>query len=522
VGTKAEKRQQKIDTVMESVPSMPKGFIHWIRDSAFKDSKYIFYKRKGTKVHGVCSSCKNSVEMRVGKAKHKQSGRCPVCRAKITYRAINKAKYYKDTVVVSIVQRMENEPNHYVVRWFHSSLEFKNGEDTQAFPDTILDKLINPEIRYWEGSREIIKVQKNGKTVIKAYEDMYDWNVERYRWKKERARSSFYNRILLRDYTPIIYKRNLKGVLKNTKWKYSGLDYFNGRAVSITDYLHTYEQYPAIEMLSKLNLSKLLNEIIKKTNWYGGVGGILKMDKKLLGLNLGTTGIEFISTLDEIGKYVTDKQIRWVMKNCNPEVFTQLLRFVTPQKAINYMEKQMINIGSNEEEKRQVATTWRDYLGQCEKLELDITNDFVSFPRNLHEKHIEYSMLVQLKADESIDRGIRTQYDKWNNLLSYRSENMEIKVAESHRLVLEEGQALRHCVGGIRYCKNMADGKRLILFIRNNEQPYYTVEFDIENLKIMQNRGYKNEAPSEDVKKFVNKWKVKKLLNVIEMKREAM
>lgn len=470
---KSKRLQEKIDELMTAVPPIPKGFEEWIRKSAFENSKYIFYKRKGSKVHGLCSSCKKTVEVKVNKAKHNQ-----------------------------------------------------HGEDTSAFPETILDKLIHPEMRYWEGSREVIEI-KNGITDIKEYEELYDWNLREYKWRKERRRSGFFNKICLREYTPIIYKRNLKGLLKNTKWEYSGLDHLKERSISITDYLYTYEQYPAIELLSKLNYPKLLNEIIRKTVWWSGVGGILKMNEKLLGLNkqvfntairlnLSITGIEFVSTLNEVGRNLTDQQILWAIENSHLETFTQLLRFVSPQKLINYVEKYC------DEEKAHFITTWRDYLQQCEKLELDTKNDFVLFPRNLKEKHDEYTKLIRLMVDEKLDKGIKVQYEKWNNILSYQSGNLRLEVAGSHKLILEEGEALRHCVSSARYSENMVDGKKIILFIRKKDKPYYTIEFDVEKLKIIQNRGYKNEAPSKDIIKFVNKWKTKKLLNIREMKKVAM
>lgn len=518
--------QQKIDDLMTAVPPTPNGFAEWIRKSAFKDSKYIFYKRKGKKIQGVCSSCKAMVE--VSSAKHNKTGRCPACKTKITYKAINKAMTYKDTVIVSIMQKMKDDTREsYVVRFFQASLTFKNCEDTSSFPEEILDKLIHPEMRYWEGSREVIKVQKNGKTVINEYEELYDWKLEQYKWKKERVRCGYFNKILLRDYTPFIYKRNLKGLLKNTKWKYSGLDHLQQRYISITDYLYTYEEYPAIEMLSKLNLSKLLKQIIHSTTVWGGVGGIIKMHEKMLGLNkkvfntalrlnLGISGIEFVSTLDELGRKLTDQQIVWVMENSNTETFTQLLRYVSPQKVINYVEKYC------DEEKKQFMTTWRDYLQQCKKLELDIKNDFVLFPRNLEEKHDEYSKLIKMIVDEKLDQGIKVQYEKWNNTLSYQSGNLKIQVAGSHKLILKEGELLRHCVGSARYSENMVHGKKLILFLRNNGKPHYTIEFDVEELKIIQIRGYQNKATTKDVKKFINKWKVKKLLSIRDMQRKAM
>jgi len=526
--SKSDGLQQKIERIMAEVPPLPKGFEEWIRKSAFKENKYIFYKKK----QGLCSSCGQMVEVK--KAKHKEPGRCPSCKAKIKYKAINKATRYEDTEIVSIMQKMPD--GSLLIRYLRASLKFKeHSDDTSSFPEDILPSLTNPSMDYWEGSREIIRVDKNGKTTTEQYEELWDWNSGQCEWKKERKRSMYFNKVLLRDSNPFIYKRNLKGLLKNTKWKYSGLDHIKLTHINIVDYLHTYEKYPAIEMLSKLNYQVLLDQIIQQTCRWGGTSGILRMHEKRLGLsknvlntgmrlNLTMGGLEFITTLEELGKNLTDNQIMWAKENTHTEIFTQLLKWVSPQKIINYVEKntdEKLKRGFtlSSSNKSHFVTTYRDYIEQCVDLKLDLKNDIVLFPKNLDEKHKELTETIKAIESETIDKGIKEQYEKWNEILSYQSGNMRIEVASSHRLIIDEGQALRHCVGTNGYSKNMAKGKNLILFLRKNDKPYYTIEFDHQNMKIIQNRGLKNKDTTKEVDKFINKWKVKKLMNIKEISK---
>lgn len=70
-----------------------------------------------------------------------------------------------------------------------------------------------------------------------------------------------------------------------------------------------------------------------------------------------------------------------------------------------------------------------------------------------------------------------------------------------------EGKILDHCVGS--YAKRHADGQTTIFFIRKTddpETPYYTLEYDFECMCILQNRGFKNCAPPEEVRAFAEKW----------------
>jgi len=62
----------------------------------------------------------------------------------------------------------------------------------------------------------------------------------------------------------------------------------------------------------------------------------------------------------------------------------------------------------------------------------------------------------------------------------------------------------------------------LILFIRKKDAPYYTVELDVEKMKVIQNRGFQNKGVNNEVKKFMNKWAVKKLMRVTNVKSKAI
>ena len=55
---------------------------------------------------------------------------------------------------------------------------------------------------------------------------------------------------------------------------------------------------------------------------------------------------------------------------------------------------------------------------------------------------------------------------------------------------MKEGRALHHCVGrNDYYMKRMAAGRTWILFLREKErpeEPYYTIEIDMETDKVLQ------------------------------------
>lgn len=198
MGYKVNKTQERIDKLMEFIPDLPKGFSDWAMKNSLPKSKYIFYKKIRNKVHGVCSCCGERVEFLKNDRyfkyiKHNSMGTCPKCRKYITFKAINKAKYYKDSEIVSIMQKMKgSKQQRYVIRYFKVMKVYKHDEDTSNFPEEILNTLVDPEYFIWEGSREILTINKNGRTKWEAVEELWDWKASQNKWKKERGRSSFF------------------------------------------------------------------------------------------------------------------------------------------------------------------------------------------------------------------------------------------------------------------------------------------------------------------------------------------
>ena len=80
-------------------------------------------------------------------------------------------------------------------------------------------------------------------------------------------------------------------------------------------------------------------------------------------------------------------------------------------------------------------------------------------------------------------------------------------VPKTAKELIDEGKALKHCVGGGGYINDHADGKTTIVFVRlknKMEQPFYTIEY--KNRSIKQLRGFRNQEPTKEVKQACDKW----------------
>lgn len=83
-----------------------------------------------------------------------------------------------------------------------------------------------------------------------------------------------------------------------------------------------------------------------------------------------------------------------------------------------------------------------------------------------------------------------------------------LKMPEKLADIKAEGKALHHCVG--TYTGKVAEGKTMILFVREKEEPdkpYFTMEY--KDGKVIQCRGMRNCAMTDDVKKLVKEFEEK-------------
>ena len=130
------------------------------------------------------------------------------------------------------------------------------------------------------------------------------------------------------------------------------------------------------------------------------------------------------------------------------------------------------------------------------------------YPDNLKEAHDQYVSMMKAHQDEIMTEGFKKAVEEWS-WLNWRNKQLAIILAPNIASLSSEGQLLHHCVGTMKYDKRMAEGGNLILFIRKVEDPdtpYYTIEFDKENRKVIQCHGEYHLAPTAEIKDFLNKW----------------
>lgn len=309
---------------------------------------------------------------------------------------------------------------------------------------------------------------------------------------------------LFDPYAPIV---NREYILEHfPEYKFSAIDRFTG--IDVFKYLRLYEQYPQIEYLTKLGLQRLAfstqilrlcgkdkkfrkwiannRQDIIRSSYY--ISSIIKAYK--------TSGsIKEIDEFERKKKYFdSTQQIDSVKALVKDEL----------EKFFDYVETQEISFYS-----------YRDYLDACLYLGLDMSEEKNRYPHDFRRWHNiridEYHTAKALNDERErkelfnkfatvAEKYFVLQYDKKSNFISI--------IAHSPNDLINEGQALGHCVGRMNYDQKFAREESLIFFIRTKEAPntpLVTVEYSPSRKKILQCYGKHDSTPNDKILEFVNK-----------------
>ena len=188
------------------------------------------------------------------------------------------------------------------------------------------------------------------------------------------------------------------------------------------------------------------------------------------------------------------------------------LREKSVLKVLRYLKKQ--------------ECSWRylkDYRDLAQRAGAELTEERLSFPKDLRREHDRLVELVKYKASRKQRESFLAVYEKYEKL-QWSDGELCIKLPSDPDELIREGNVLRHCVGG--YIDTHIKGK-LILFVRHYRRPersYYTLNIDMtgERPRRVQLHGYGNERHGihkeythtipKKVTDFVARWEQEVLL----------
>jgi DNA-directed RNA polymerase subunit RPC12/RpoP len=490
-------------------PGLSQEIKTYAEEVVFKGSRYIFTRRLGKHQYGYCTYCKK--EFKTDGLKHNQEALCPECGSSCIIKG-------------SGMGRGKMVDEGYFVYY----------EKSLIVPEAIVARGIYA-VRDYTGDYQKVKTQykviafyvfKMGQSIMlkrSAYYSSYTkGKIEAGQYEKA---AKIYS-LVCKDHLSYIHsdysRESIADAVKGTPFQYSTWDNYNYQ--DMTPFFDLYAKYPCIEYLTKLGFGNLVAEklggrpTLGAVNWKGkDLFKVLRISKQEFNeIRQLTPPIDFyfLKVLHTSKKEKWDlsiSEISKIVETIGSYHFDDLVKvtsYSSIKKALGYLDKQFTKDSKVTTNGRwrfynfeNALTDYRDYLNDCIDLELDLTYERVLFPKNLYKAHQKTIQQRKLKTDEIINKKILIRAQ---NLQKYCFEHqgLFIRPAASFQELINEGKALKHCVG--TYAENYAKGNTAILFIRkisNPDQSFYTVE--LRGKHISQIRGLKNCSPDKAVDNFV-------------------
>ncbi|MDF2790464.1 MAG: hypothetical protein K0S80_3565 [Neobacillus sp.] len=486
------------------------GIVDYAIDEPFKSSRYIFTWKKGNQQYGFCTHCNS--EYKTFELKHKSRFICPECQSECKVQASGVSrKYMVDEVYFVYYEKSVINPDAITARGIYAIRDYR-------FDFRSVDTMFQTKALY-------IFEQGNGRMVHRPYvyfshtEGMAyvsGWNSKKN--VRSEINSSMANKPSYCSYTSI------REAVKNTPFQYSTWEsYLTGDMVQFFD---LYSKYPCIEYLTKIGMRDMVDAKLYGHKTYGAINWNGKTLQKVLRLSkqdlkeisnvkisIGPLALRLFQISKKDRSNLSLNEIYEIVQGYGSqfEDLQIVLKHTTLGKTNNYIKKQL----RNDSKKKiyfhefQVLQMWRDYIKDCNRLGMDLSQDIVLFPSNLHRAHQNTIKQVKIKEDAELTKKIRLRLKFLQNFC-YEYSGIMIRPAADSKELIEEGKALHHCVG--TYANRYAKGETNLFVIRKVDEPdkpFFTME--IKDNLIVQTRGLKNCSPTKEVQTFIDAFTVEKL-----------
>ena len=195
-----------------------------------------------------------------------------------------------------------------------------------------------------------------------------------------------------------------------------------------------------------------------------------------------------------------------LMNDYNFKHFSDLIPNKEIPKFMEYIKTQGIS-----------CALYDDYVSACKFLNLDMSLPKNKYPHDFmrwHDIRINEKHSKEAELDKEKRKQLYKQFsevaNKYLTLQRDKKDKYIMLIAKSPAELINEGEKLHHCVGRMGYDQKFAKEESLIFFIRTKEEPetpLATLEYSLENHKILQCYADHDRKPSDEILNYVKrKW----------------
>lgn len=300
-----------------------------------------------------------------------------------------------------------------------------------------------------------------------------------------------------------LYAVQMMPNLDDTIYKYSGYKQCVEQNIDLIEYLKVWLKHPRVEMLAKAGLAHVA--------LYSSIVSMLEKDK-----NFAKWFCKNAAILTH-GKRYTANEIKTAYKyKVDPREIAEITRYMSPNQLLTFLKTFKVSdfkrMKAYVEQQNKYMGSYIDYLRACRVLDVDMRDTKNVFPKDFaywHQVRID-----QYRADSNRKKYLKELVDF--SKVSKQYEMLEMKdiftvmIARTKEDLVNEGEALHHCVGRMNYGQKMRRKESLIFFVRNTttpDVPFVTIEFSLLRKEVLQCYGIHDSKPTQDVLDFVfGKW----------------
>lgn len=501
---KEDREQKPWDEDMALIPKILPAFKEWMRKEVAKEYYMIYdYDSKGAKI-GYCSRCKKTVP--ISGAKHGKTTKCPACGARSTFKASGRIKTLSTgTYYGEIIQKFKDG---IVIREFKQR-QWYRGKDYK-----------NPNICTYEDER--ILIFDNG--VIKRYW-WGSYKNKYYRWILDKSYIPS-KRIYYWDTRIKLYKRNLPSLKKHSLLRRSAIDLWDELPTSATNYIAIEQGNPVVEMLAKIGMFRLAEEIMEEpydkkliAQNETQISKMLRIDnsrlKRLSSMNANIKMLRWMQYEKQANTIWPDAMIKDFGEN---DILASSFGFMDIKMSFvqchNYLIKQA-NI--MDETIGQALVTWRDYHNMAAQMKMNTKNEQIAKPKDVKGAHDEMLRNIQRGDMEKKAKEIEKKWPKVNEQLKklkkfeFTFGDYKIVAPKDVFDIVAEGTILRHCIHTCDYYfDRIQKNESYLFFLRRSNQPdvpWYTLEVEPSgNIRQKRTTGDNQNADLQKAVSFLKKW----------------
>lgn len=459
---------------------------------------------------GICSNCGGAVDSRELWMSHKDYTKCPHCAKTVQVRDLRYGH-----------SKLEQE--FYAVQWQKSVLEknvlvmigFYCGQNLKGARPWAAEKLVFPVLI------DVFRYGKSAERFQRAVWDYPNWEAGEAAWHRKRDVRALGTSYFGRKVDVVISETNFRQAISGTP--------FAGGVSAIAQAVRKHGGYipadystwvaaiarrPWIEYMAKAGFEA----IAKECTWSipkqllnprkKSIREIMKLtpdryaELKGKRADISVDVLRLIQLADGTGvKLALDEAVQ-IMRSYRYDSWhglNELLNMYGP------LDRTLIRFLKRCRGNGDMQRTLYDYLAAAREIGMDLSSPEARIPRNLMEAHDravqlrnETRFMRERERNEKRCNGLQGKLDKrlpeLEKKYCFEYEGLVLRPARKLIELIDEGNALGHCVGG--YVDSYADGRTDILFLRQKDEPdkpWRTVEFSPVTGRMVQDRGYKND-----------------------------